>query len=68
MKKDKTAIKRLEYNDLDGEQWILHEDEALNENGSEAGVMLISPKEHKIHYTLRFRFQAYNNEQNIKHF
>ena len=66
MEKDETTAKRLEDSDLHEEQWILYIDRASNENGSKAGMMLISPEEHKIHYALRFRFQAYDNEAEYK--
>ena len=46
----------------DADQWILYMDGASNENGSGAGMMLISLEGHKIHCALRFRFLASNNE------
>ena len=62
MEKDKTAAKRFEDDNWHGEKWILYIDGASNKNGSGVGMMLISPKEHKIHCALRFGFQASNNE------
>ena len=44
------------------EQWILYVDDASNDNGSEAGMMLISLEGHKIHYAVRFGFKASNNK------
>ena len=46
----------------DANQWILYVDGASNKNGSGAGMMLINPKGHKIHYALRFGFSESNNE------
>ena len=43
MEKDETAAKMLKDSDMHGEQWIFYVDGALNENGSRAGMMLISP-------------------------
>ena len=43
----------------DIEQWTLYVDDASNDTGSGADIMLISPKGHKIHYALRFRFKVY---------
>ena len=37
-------------------------DGSLNENGSKAGIILISPVGHRFHTTLRFGFEASNNE------
>ena len=61
MERDEITTKRLEDGDPNEEQWILYVDEALNENGLEAGMMLISLEGRKIHYALCFRFQS-NNE------
>ena len=36
--------------------------DASNDTGSGAGMMLISPEGHKIHYSLRFGFKESNNE------
>ena len=33
-----------------------------NNNGSRAGMMLISPEGHKIYYAIHFGFKASNNE------
>ena len=46
----------------DVDQWILYVDGASNKNGSRTGMMLISPKGHKINYALCFGFPASNNE------
>ena len=37
-------------------------DGSSNENGSGAGIILISPEGHRFHTTLRLRFKASNNE------
>ena len=37
-------------------------DEASNENGAGAGIILIFSEGHRIHSALRFRFDASNNE------
>ena len=37
-------------------------DDASNDTRSGAGMMLISPEEHKIHYAISFGFKASNNE------
>ena len=37
-------------------------DSTSNNIRSRAGIMLLSPEGHKIHYTIRFRFKAFNNE------
>ena len=39
-------------------------DDTSNDTGSD--IMLISPKGHKIHCALRFRFKASNNEAEYK--
>ena len=49
-------------NQEDAEQWVVYMDGASNENGSGAGVMLISLEGHKIHCALRFGFAVSNNE------
>ena len=54
--KDSTVAKE------DTKQWTLYVDDASNDTRSEAGIMLISPEGHKIHYALRFRFKVSNNE------
>ena len=36
-------------------------DDASNDTGSRAGIMLINSKGHKIHYAIRFRFKVSNN-------
>ena len=46
----------------DTEQWTLYMDGVSNDIGSGAGMMLISPKGHKIHCALHFRLRASNNE------
>ena len=42
--------------------WKLYVDGSSNENGAGAGLMLISLEGHNIHYAVRFRFPASNNE------
>ena len=46
----------------DAEQWTLYVDGASIDNGSRTGMMLISPKGHKIHCAIHFGFKASNNE------
>ena len=46
----------------DSSPWILYVDDASNNNGSGAGMMLISPEGHKIHYALCFEFLMSNIE------
>ena len=41
-------------------------DGASNENGAGAGVILVSPEDHRIHSALRFKFDASNNEAEYK--
>ena len=36
-------------------------DVTSNENEARVGMMLVSPEGHKIHCTIRFRFQELNN-------
>ena len=43
-------------------QWVLYVDDASNENGFEASMMLINPKGHKIHCAPHFGFSVSNNE------
>ncbi|XP_024018687.1 uncharacterized protein LOC112090800 [Morus notabilis] len=43
-------------------KWRLYVDGASSENGSGAGVLLISPEGHKITSAVRFKFKASNNE------
>ncbi|XP_024024059.1 uncharacterized protein K02A2.6-like [Morus notabilis] len=43
-------------------RWKLYVDGASSENGSGAGVLLISPEGHKITSAVRFKFKASNNE------
>ena len=42
--------------------WELYVDGSSSEHGSGVGVLLISPKGHKIPYALRFGFKITNNE------
>ena len=63
---DGTTTKMLEDGNLHGEQWILYVDKALNKNGSGAGMMLISPEEHKIHCALIFGFQASKQQGRVQ--
>ena len=44
------------------EQWTLYVDNASNDTGSRADMMLIGLEGHKIHYAVRFGFKASNNE------
>ena len=46
----------------DDEQWTLYVDGASNDIVTEAGMMLISPEEHKIHCAIQFGFKTSNNE------
>ena len=46
----------------DAEQWTLYVYNALNDTGSGASMMLISPKGHKIYCAIRYGFKALNNE------
>ena len=50
--------------DLQGSHpaWTLFMDGSSNSQGSGAGVILITPDEIQLEYTLRFGFQASNNE------
>ena len=41
-------------------------DGSTNEGGSGAGLILVSPKGHQVHYALRFGFKASNNEAEYK--
>ena len=43
-------------------KWKLFVDGSSNENGSRAGLMLISPENHRISSALRFTFKASNNK------
>ncbi|XP_024025977.1 uncharacterized protein LOC112092912 [Morus notabilis] len=43
-------------------KWKLYVDGASSENGSGAGILLISPEGHKITSAVRFNFKASNNE------
>ena len=52
----------------DVEQWTLYVDDASNDTGFEADMMLISPEGHKIHCALHFGFKASNNEAEYKAF
>ena len=42
--------------------WGMYVDESSNEGELGAGLILISPKGHQMHWSLRFRFKASNNE------
>ena len=55
---------REKENSVEGdvEQSTLYVDGASNDMGSSAGMMLISPKGHKIHCVIHFGFKASNNE------
>ena len=44
------------------ELWKIFVDRSSNENGSGVGIILISPEGHRLHTTLRFRFEASNIE------
>ena len=61
-KKGRTFATKNGDNSDDSEKWTLYMDGASNENGSGAGMMLISPEGHKIHCALCFGFQASNNK------
>ena len=43
-------------------KWGLYIDRSSNEGGSGAGQILVSPEGHRMHYALRFKFKASNNE------
>ena len=43
-------------------KWGLYIDGSSNEGGSGAGLIQVSPKGHRMHCSLRFRFKASNNE------
>ena len=43
-------------------KWGLYVDGSSNNGGSGAGLILVSPKGHRIHSALRFEFKASNNE------
>ena len=42
--------------------WKIFVDGSSTDEGAGAGIVLISPKDHKIHYALKFSFKASNNE------
>lgn len=44
------------------QQWKLCVDVSSNENGSDVGIILVSPDNFKITYALRFKFKASNNK------
>ena len=67
-KKGRTSTTKNEDNSDDVEQWTLYVDSASNENGSGAGMMLISLEGRKIHCSLRFGFQTSNNKAKYKAF
>ena len=46
----------------DAEQWTLYMDNASNDTGSGAGMMLICLEGHKIHYSVSFGFKELNNK------
>ncbi|XP_024021322.1 uncharacterized protein LOC112091560 [Morus notabilis] len=48
--------------DVETTKWRLYVDGASSENGSGAGVLLISPKGYKITSAVRFKFKVSNNE------
>ena len=50
----------------DAEQWTLYMDDTSNDTGSGAGMILISPEGHKIHWAIRFGFKGSNNEAEYK--
>ncbi|XP_074350150.1 uncharacterized protein LOC141689690 [Apium graveolens] len=41
--------------------WILHVDEAVNNGGAGAGIVLVSPKGHHLMSVIHFKFYATNN-------
>ena len=43
-------------------KWELYVDGSSNEGGLGAGLILISPEGHRMHWALRFGFEASNNE------
>ena len=47
-------------------RWELFVDRSSNEGGSGAGLILVSPEGHRVHYALRFGFKASNNETEYK--
>ena len=47
-------------------KWGLYVDGSSNDGGSGADLILICPKRHRMHCTLRFRFKASNNEAEYK--
>ncbi|XP_074336590.1 uncharacterized protein LOC141673747 [Apium graveolens] len=42
--------------------WILHIDRAMNNNGSGAGIFLITPEGHRLMSAIHFKFYATNND------
>lgn len=42
--------------------WKLYIDGSSNENGSDTGIILVSPNNFKINLAIRFKFRASNNE------
>ena len=58
VKETKSSVSTEGY----AKQWTLYMDGTSNNIGSGAGIMLISPKRHKIHCVICFGFKVSNNE------
>ena len=52
----------------EGPKWKLFVDTSSNEHNSGAGIILISPEEHKFHSVVRFGFSSSNNEAEYEAF
>ena len=47
-------------------KWGLYVDGSSNDGGSGVGLIVVSPKGHRMHCALRFRFMVSNNEAEYK--
>ena len=66
MEKGRMSVIKSKDNSDDIEQWTLYVDDASNENGSGASMILISPEGYKIRCALCFGLQALNKEAKIR--
>ena len=57
-----TGFQEEPLRELVQELWSIFVDGSSNENGSGAGIIMISPEGHRFHSVLRFGFEASNNE------
>ena len=57
-----TGVEELPDENAPRDVWKLYVDGSATDNTSGAGIILVMPTGHKFHSTLKFKFEASNNE------